>query len=370
MAFKMKRSPIKGVTIAEQIFGTGNPVPDTTATSASQSLIESAGQFVTPVEPLDLDYGGEMDIKIPVDLSAKEGEVDPEKAEKRAEKRAKRKKKIADVKTKIRDFLKKKKGPGPGPGSGDGDDDAAGGGDASGGDAPGSEYQISTEEERRRQAEIDALNKELEEDKRKEREEKEKKKQEEALEQDIDEDPEEDDQDDIPKPPPPRPEVKIEPVPSIEIQEIEIKTPESSLGLVTPIPLPSGGEKPPPPLAHEDPKKNPEYKMEGKVVRTGSNKLKVEGDDGKVYEIKSDGPGYIYHQGTDEWYYTNKNGDITHVQMEQVPEGHLILHSQEQQREHNKQKAIDREYRKIKFNPKKRREFLRKNPDFVPPNKR
>ena len=38
--------------------------------------------------------------------------------------------------------------------------------------------------------------------------------------------------------------------------------------------------------------------------------------------------------------------------------------------EYNKQKAIDREYRKIKFNPKKKREFLRKNPDFVPPNKR
>jgi len=361
MAFKMKRSPIKGVTIPEQIFGTGNPVPDTTATSASQSLIESAGQFVTPVEPLDLDYGGEMDIKIPVDLSAKEGEVDPEKAEKRAEKRAKRKKKIADLKTKISDFLKKKKGPGKGEGEGEGGgeggegSEGSGGGDA--GDAAAEEERNRQEEERKEneRLEKERIEKEKIENERLEKERLEKEKLEaERLEKERVE----------------REMSKMRPIETIKPKVKPIETPESSLGLVTPTPLTPEGEQPPPPLAHEDPKKNPEYKMEGKVVRTGSNKLKVEGDDGKVYEIKSDGPGYIYHQGTDEWYYTNKNGDITHVQMEQVPEGHLILHSQEQQREHNKQKAIDREYRKIKFNPKKRREFLRKNPDFVPPNKR
>jgi hypothetical protein len=335
MAFKMKRSPIKGVTIPEQIFGTGNPVPDTTATSASQSLIESAGQFVTPVEPLDLDYGGEMDIKIPVDLSAKEGEVDPEKAEKRAEKRAKRKKKIADVKTKIRDFLKKKKGPSSGDGDGDGSGSGDGGdagGDGSGGDAGGD----AAEEERNRQ------------------EEERKKQEEERIEKERVE----------------REMSKMERIEPLQPKVDPIATPESSLGLVIPEPLPPEGEKPKVPLAHEDPKKNPQYKIEGKVVRTGSNRLEVEGDDGKVYKIKTNGPGFIYHKETDEWYYTNQNGDVSREDMESVPDGLLILHSQEQQQEYNKQKAIDREYRKIKFNPKKKREFLRNNPDFVPPNKR
>ena len=64
--FKMKRSPIKGVSTAEQMFGT-TEVPSAPPTT-SESLVEAAGQFVTPQEQLDLDYGGGMNVQIPVDM--------------------------------------------------------------------------------------------------------------------------------------------------------------------------------------------------------------------------------------------------------------------------------------------------------------
>lgn len=387
--FKMKRSPAKGISIQEQIFGTGEVLADEPTTS--QSLIEAAGQFITQPEQLDLDYGGEMDIEIPVDFSTKEGEPDPdeegeveeviEETDKEARKE-KRKKKWKEIKKKLNDFLKGKDSDGDDDGGGTGEGDAPGGdtpggtgegdapGDGEGGDVPGG-GGISAEAEAARQTEIDALNEELAADEKEKRKKGEEKGQKEALEQELPDlmEEEKDDPDDIPG----GNKFRSDPWNKISMEPLEAPyRPETTLGMPIQPGTAPGTTEVPDILAKDNPKYNNKVrKIEGiRVLGTRGN-YRHENTGFKEFD-----PGLTWHEQTidgkysEGWYYTNKNGNVYEVNDNEVSVGALIMKQQRQEEKYLDQKRLDKEYRKARFNPKQKREFDKANPDYKAPGQR
>jgi hypothetical protein len=329
MAFKMNKPIIKGTKKHSALLAEAEEMP-----TASQALIEAAQQFVLPVEQLDLDYGGEMDVRIPIDIpdvkkkedeeddeeevvEEEEEEVDEEEEypdlheldegklgeEKKDtkkdtkkgtgdDKKAKRKEKINLGISKVREFLKKLKPRNPNLTS------------ASEGE---SETNIST-----------------------------------------------------PTPPPPTPETKTEP--EVKLEEMQDPYPKEELPETT-----LGGETPEyeytqPQLAKDNPKYNNKVrKIEGVRVAGTEGNYKHESTGNKKFN-----EGYTYHTQTvdgvttERWYYTNKNGNVYEVTDDEVPIGGLIMQQQAQEAEYNEQ-------RKLNFFQKQK--FKRDNPDYAPPGR-
>ena len=324
----MNKPVIEGTKAHSALLAKAEEAKNGEVTTASQALIEAAQQFTQPVERLDLDYGGEMNIEIPVNLpdqnvveeeeeeqeveeqEVEEQEVETDsseetaegvegeetgnggRAQEKADRKSKRKAKRKEATKKVLDWINKNLKPKPGGPKGERkkEDTGTGTGDDASTQPP-------------------------------------------------------------PPPPPPQSDVNIEPIPIAEAQP----GPTSNRALAI--------------SANDNPKYNQNFRLEGKLIRS-KNAGKHESAPGMIF------PTGFYHDDNDDgsggkkdqWYYTNESGVVHKVGGDEVPLGHQIQLAEKQKGEYKQLQKQDREYRNLNF--VQRRKYQKEHPGYIPPRKR
>jgi len=336
MAFKMNKPVIEGTKAHSALLAKAEEAKNGEVTTASQALIEAAQQFTQPVERLDLDYGGEMDIEIPVNLPD-QNVVEEEEEEQEVEEQEVEEQEVeTDSSEETAEGV-------------EGEETGDGGGDA--------ETQEKTDKKSKGKAKrkeatkkvLDWINKNL---KPKPGGPKGERKKEDTGTGTGD------DASTQPPPPPPQSDVNIEPIPIAEAQPVEV----GGLSLITPTEPGPTSNRAPAISAKDNPKYNQNFRLEGKLI-LDKNAGKHESAPGTTFN-----EGFTYNHESDQWYYANESGTVHKVGDDEVPLGYQIQLAEQQKEEYKQLQKQDREYRNLNF--VQRRKYQKEHPGYIPPRKR
>ena len=352
MAFNMNKPVIKGTKAHSALLAKAEEAKNGEVTTASQALIEAAQQFSQPVERLDLDYGGEMDIEIPVNLPdqnvIEEEEEEQEVEEQEVEEQ--------EVET----------GPSEATAEGGEGEEGGEGGETgnSGGGAGTQEKADKKSKGRAKRKEAvkrvrDWINKNL---KPKPGGPKGKRKKEGT-----------ESTQPPPPPPPPQSDVDVEPRSDMTKEERDATVIEpistippggevGGLSLITPTEPGPTSNRAPAISAKDNPKYNQNLRLEGELIMS-KNAGKHESAPGTTFN-----EGFTYNHESDQWYYANESGTVHKVGDDEVPLGYQIQLAEQQKEEYKQLQKQDREYRNLNF--VQRRKYQKEHPGYIPPRKR
>ena len=345
MAFKMNKPVIEGTKAHSALLAKAEEAKNGEVTTASQALIEAAQQFTQPVERLDLDYGGEMDIEIPVNLP--DQNVVEEEEEQEVEEREVEEQEVeTDSSEETAEGV-------------EGEETGDGGGDA--------ETQEKTDKKSKGKAKrkeatkkvLDWINKNL---KPKPGGPKGKRKKEGT-----------ESTQPPPPPPPPQSDVDVEPRSDMTKEERDATVIEpistippggevGGLSLITPTEPGPTSNRAPAISAKDNPKYNQNFRLEGKLI-LDKNAGKHESAPGTTFN-----EGFTYNHESDQWYYANESGTVHKVGDDEVPLGYQIQLAEQQKEEYKQLQKQDREYRNLNF--VQRRKYQKEHPGYIPPRKR